>query len=397
MKKILIISYENFPFGGAPANYVRNLCKALSLEGFNIEVILPTGNVYRNLINEKNKKRGYFHSIKYFHIGFVNHPKYLISKILNIIIAFFFTPFVLLYKKIINPYDVIICYNTQLSRTLNILLVKFFIKKIIIILPEFYEKPNNGFLRKLHWFDFYFGLKFLSRYFDAYITLTSYMNTYINTSLKINKPILTIPNIIDPEYFNIPLNKNKSQIIIGYAGTPTRKDGIEDLIKSFSIIHEIYHNIKLLIIGDVINGNSVIPYLIKLSENLNCSESIQFTGLVNQQEIPKLLNSCDILALTRPTGIFAEAGFPTKLGEYFACKKPVLITSVGDINKLLINEIHAIIVEPENINQIVSGFKFLIDNPEKANKIAQNGYEWMIKNLHFKNIAPKVSNFIDKL
>ena len=89
---------------------------------------------------------------------------------------------------------------------------------------------------------------------------------------------------------------------------------------------------------------------------MKVENSITFTGLVPFSDVPRLLNSCQILALTRPSGIFAEAGFPTKLGEYFACKKPVLITEVGDMPTYFKNENHVILVEPDNINSIVNKF-----------------------------------------
>ena len=61
------------------------------------------------------------------------------------------------------------------------------------------------------------------------------------------------------------------------------------------------------------------------------------------------------MTLIRPNGVFAEAVL-TKIGEYFACKKPVGVTNVGDISTYFKNEEHVIIVEPENIKSIVNGF-----------------------------------------
>ena len=126
-------------------------------------------------------------------------------------------------------------------------------------------------------------------------------------------------------------------------------------------------------------------------------ENISFTGLVSHNRIPDLLNSCQILALTRPNGIFAEAGFPTKLSEYFACKKPVVITSVGDIPRYFSNEENVILVIPENIESIVAGFEILLKNKDLAERISQNGYNWMDQNTNYLNISPDISLFLDRL
>ena len=106
------------------------------------------------------------------------------------------------------------------------------------------------------------------------------------------------------------------------------------------------------------------------------------------------MKSCQILALTRPSGIFAEAGFPTKLGEYFACKKPVLITKVGDIPNYFKNEKHVILVEPNNIDSIVDGFEKIICNKDLSEKLSSNGYDWMKNNLDLNNVSTKLITFL---
>ena len=125
--------------------------------------------------------------------------------------------------------------------------------------------------------------------------------------------------------------------------------------------------------------------------------NVTFTGLVLFNQIPDLLNSCQVLALTRPNGIFAEAGFPTKLGEYFACKKPVLITKIGDIPLYFKNKEHLIIAEPENIYNIAEGFEIILNNPILCDKMTDNSYNWMNENLNYRNISLKLNNFINSI
>ena len=152
-----------------------------------------------------------------------------------------------------------------------------------------------------------------------------------------------------------------------------------------------------MIIGDLTNGKTLIPALKNYARNLGILEDISFTGLVSHKQMPDLLNSCQILALIRPNGIFAEAGFPTKLSEYFACKKPVLITSVGDIPRYFENEEHVVLAEPEKIESIVTGFENLINRKDLREKISLNGYCWMDQNTNYLNISPKINLFLDKL
>jgi glycosyltransferase involved in cell wall biosynthesis len=192
-----------------------------------------------------------------------------------------------------------------------------------------------------------------------------------------------------------PFIENK--ITIGYSGTPTAKDGILDLIRSFGILNKKYPNTHLLVIGDLTNGETIVPDLKNYAKSYMDLENISFTGLVSHERIPDLLNSCQILAMTRHNGIFAQAGFPTKLSEYFACKKPVLTTAVGDISKYFTNREDLILTEPENIESIVNGFEDLLNDKQLADKISLNGYNWMNLNTNYLNISSNLSKFIEML
>ena len=401
-KKILIVFNGNFPFGGAAANYIRYFAIGLSLQNNNVEVILPTGNYYGNNIDSNANRKGNINGVTYKHLCFVNHPRNYFGKTIDNIFGFFLSIFYIIRKAIRKELDLIIIYDTMFLNTLIFVsLKKMLRKKLVIILPEFYDKPKNKFisLTLINWYSFYYGIRYVVKYADSYIVLSQYMERYIREVLNSRKDILTIPNLIDPKMFdreNVkPYIKNK--VTIGYVGTPIPQGGILDLIKSFSVLIKKFKNIHLLIVGDLTNGKSLIPELKEYANKHNISESISFTGLVSHDRIPGLLHSCQILALTRPNRIFAEAGFPTKLGEYLSCKKPVLITKVGDIPKYLRNEEHVILVEPENIKSIVDGFEKILIDKKLAEKLCQNGYKWMDENLNYLNQSKRISELMNKL
>lgn len=400
-KKVVLIT-SNFPFGGASANLMRYFSLCLAKENNNVEVILPGGSFYGDKLDCNIKRTGNIESVKYRHLGFLYHPKNFFGKILDIILGLILPFFFLLNKTVKNELDIIIVYNPTMFSMVSYLITKFlFRKKLLVILPEFYEKPNSKLisLALIKWYSFYISIKYLVRYADKFIVMSDYLKQYLTTRLKKPKDILIMPNLTDPRKFEtngIPPFKT-GKTTIGYVGTPTRKDGVLDLIKSFGILNGKYKDTHLLIIGDITNGNSIVPELKKYATEVGVNEGcITFTGLQSHMVIPPLLLSCQILALTRPNGIFAEAGFPTKLGEYFACKKPVVITSVGDIPKYFKNEVHVILVEPENIESIVRGFETIITDNKLSEKLGLNGYKWMDENLNYVNQSKRISEFINK-
>lgn len=397
---IKLITHLNFPYGGASANYLRNFAFSLSEAEYEVEVLLPTGHIYGNTKAEAPQRHNQIKNITYTYLGFRVHPKSIIGKIISLIWAFFYPPIHLIYAQFKSKFKIIIAYNTHITRIASLLLYKFlFRKKMILILPEFYEKPKFNILLKLEWYNFYFGLKYFAKYADGYIVFSKMMEQYLMHDLKIKKPILIIPNITDPKDFELEHTKPflEDAITIGYAGTPTRKDGIDDLIESFArLSHRSKQKLHLLIIGDTTGHYSVIPSLKEKVKALEIGHAVTFTGLVSFTEIPTLLNSCQILALTRPKGVFAEAGFPTKLGEYMACRKPILATDVGDIPMYFESEKQVYIAQAENLESIVSGFEYIIENPREVEQMSIEAHRWMMENLDYRCVAGKLKAFLLK-
>lgn len=392
-KNIKIITNGNFPYGSASANFLRNFSLAL-IENYHIEVILPSGNYYGQSNKTKTLRKGEINAIHYRHLGYTIHPKSHVGKLLDNILAILLPFFYLFKVKINKECDLLIIYDITLFDLFFIMIFKKISRtKLIFILPEFYEKPSKG-VALIKWNNFYWGLKYLLKYADANIVLSYYLKNYLKDTLRIKKPTFILPNIIDPITFTAIKNQTQNYTI-GYVGSPTRKDGVEDLIKSFAILNKKYPNTSLLIIGDTIN--TVLPNLKIMAEKLGIINKITFTGLVPYEEVPSLLKSCQMLALTRPSGVFAEAGFPTKLGEYFACKKPVVITKVGDIPFYFEDNKHVALVEPDDIESIACGFERIMFNPDLSKMMVENAYTWMENHLNYRNVSYKVSEFLNKI
>lgn len=310
----------------------------------------------------------------------------------NLLLHLLFNP---KYKNI----DFLIKYKTDFStNVILIALCKLRNIKFVNIISEFYKKPSRKLANLLQWYDFYFGIKYLSRHADGLIVFSIYLRDYF-IHMGYKQQILITPNIIDPTNFqtSISNNVNNTFVKIGAVGTSIIKDGLLDLIKSFEIVNSIDENTYLTIIGDNLNDNSFIPYLQSEVNKRGLNNKVSFTGIVDYKMIPELLSSFDILALTRPNDVAAEAGFPTKLGEYMACKKPVVVTSVGTIKKIFDGKDIVVLVEPGNYKNIAQGIRSLIIDKKKRATFGHAGYDWMMANLAYKAISKKIVNFLHNI
>lgn len=199
--------------------------------------------------------------------------------------------------------------------------------------------------------------------------LKHYFQQYGIPSSKIHIINMTV----DPSRF-IGLKKQPSKIkYIAYCGTASNtKDGVDELIKAFYLVTKTHSDVKLMIIGKTPQNDEANKNL-ELINNLGLKEKVIFTGIVSFHDMPQLLKNAEIMALDRPDNMQAKYGFPTKLGEYLLSGNPVVVTAVGDIPYYLENGVSALIVPPSDATSFSQSLIWILDNPDKAKIIGENG------------------------
>lgn len=188
--------------------------------------------------------------------------------------------------------------------------------------------------------------------------------------------IFVVNMMVDDSRFN-GLEKQETEPYIGYCGAAdNKKDGVDQLIKAFSIIHEKYPYLKLLIIGPKSPGNDNE----ELGRMLGVGDCVVFTGMISPDRMPQMLKNASILALARPSSIQAEYGFPTKIGEYLLSGNPVVVSSVGDIPFFLKDGETAYLSEPDNVNCFAEKLDYALSHSDKSKRVGECGRQIALTN-----------------
>jgi glycosyltransferase involved in cell wall biosynthesis len=162
---------------------------------------------------------------------------------------------------------------------------------------------------------------------------------------------------------NFAYRKEERTFNFLYAGSFAKKDGLETLVKAFDIFNNKYGDSKLNLIGDT-NHHSYV-------QGLLINDNIKYLGYV--EDYFNVLFKSDVLCMTRSNSKFANAGFPHKIAEYLSTGIPVICSDVSDIKYYLENKKDAMIISPDNVNELIEAMEFLYLNKERANNIGQNG------------------------
>jgi len=171
------------------------------------------------------------------------------------------------------------------------------------------------------------------------------------------------------------ITKQSVEPYIAYCGKVSLyKDGVDTLIKAFSIFHKSYPEYKLMIYG-YFESESTKDRIYKLINELNLSNSVVCPGSLSPEDLAQALANASILALARPNNEQAKYGFPTKLGDYLSTGNPVVVTKVGEIPDFLADKENAILSEPDSETDFAEKLIWVASHPTESLRIGLAGKE----------------------
>ena len=191
---------------------------------------------------------------------------------------------------------------------------------------------------------------------DLVVTSSEPLRQKLNS---FNKNILITENGFDPDLFRpIPKEKIRAQLniplgdtVIGYFGSITGDLGIEVLLKSIEILQKQIPGFRLLLAG--LNGMNLdlkVP-------------GVDFRGFLPQQEIPALINACDVVIIPYLPSKQVQQSNACKIAEYIACQVPIVATNVSNHAKIFVDAPQSL-CEPGNPESMARAIQAQFDSPQ---------------------------------
>jgi glycosyltransferase involved in cell wall biosynthesis len=398
-KNLIVVTDSDFPSGSASAKLLRLLCYGFSENNWSVSVLLQKGKQNRNI--EENEVEGCFQrKISYKYFAWKYRPKNFIAKFIDSSICFFGVIFKLIHLKILQQVDYVLVYNHFGVQNLSPLIICKVIRIPVVSYVADWLTKDVSFPKKsqvLKYWNFQLRMKYINFLYDGIISTSTYINDYYHRKHFESNRLYILPNLIEkPTEFDIYSEKEyprSHKIRITFSGKPTWTNGGEMLLDIFSKVHQLYNDCELIIIGDQLGNKQLLPLLKDKAQELGVANNVIFTGMISYQRVIQILQTSDIFILPRPSGKFAEAGFPTKLGEYLAARKPVIVSKVGDIPNYLTHKQNILLCKPGDIECFVENIIWLINNPSEASDIGENGFKWVIDNLDYNNATKKIIKY----
>jgi glycosyltransferase involved in cell wall biosynthesis len=295
-----------------------------------------------------------------------------------------------LYKKALNL-DANIYHFHDPELLLVGLLLKIKGKKVIYDVHE--DVPRQilsktwipKILRKIISFLFNTLEKNIAKYFDAIITATPFIYNIFtkynkNTYAINNYPILKTTNY--NEYF---WEKKKKSIC--YIGGITKIRGLKNVIKSLKNI-----DCKLVLGGFFSN-----KFFEERLKSLEEWKKVNYKGFLNRKEVYDVFKYCLaglVTFLPEPNHINSQ---PNKMFEYMSAGLPVICSNFKLWKDIVEGSECGICVNPLDPKEIAEAIRFILENPEKAKKMGENGLKAVKEKYNWEKEEKKLLEVYSKL
>ncbi len=157
---------------------------------------------------------------------------------------------------------------------------------------------------------------------------------------------------------------SNTDIIIGTVANLRPVKRLHTVVEAAKALIPQYQNLKFIFIGEGPDRES----LESLISQYNLSEYFLLPG--SSQEIPSVLAAFDIALLTS-----SNESFSNSLIEYMASNLPIAATRVGGNSEAITHNETGLLYELEDKNGLTNSLKFILDNKEKSQSIADKAKE----------------------
>ncbi len=167
--------------------------------------------------------------------------------------------------------------------------------------------------------------------------------------------------------------KLEDRFLICYIGTMGNAHGLETLLAAAEELRTALPNAMFLLIGEGAEKERIVE--LAAARGLT---NIQFLGQQPRERIPAYVSSADLcLVMLKKTELFKTV-IPTKLLEYMACERPVIVAVDGQARQIVEEASAGVFVEPENSKALVKAILDLVGDPERRRQMGTSGRQYIV-------------------
>ena len=213
-------------------------------------------------------------------------------------------------------------------------------------------------------------------------------DSYIKNYKKHNN-ILVLRNYPILSYVVRSSEVKTSRPTLVYVGGISEARGVLELVQSTRLLKPKYENILLILVGQIYSI-SLEEKIRKLLEQFGLQDNVRLVGKVKHEEIYDILLRCHIgMVILHPEPNYIES-LPTKLFEYMAAGLPVIAFNFPLWKEIVEGNNCGLTVNPLNPREIAKAVEYLLEHPDEARKMGENGGKAVVGKYNWETESRKL-------
>ncbi|WP_265501165.1 glycosyltransferase family 4 protein [Paracoccus beibuensis] len=248
---------------------------------------------------------------------------------------------------------------------------------------------------------------FVASQADLVLTLNEPMRSELVRRGVRQERVALAPNAADPHRF-VPRPRNAalaaqlgigpSEIVIGYIGSFSRYEGLDDLIMAAAKLAERSSSFRVLIVGsDHQAGSPEVARLRAMVEEHGLSGRVTLPGRVPAETVSDWYSLIDIAPIPRKSCTVTQLVSPLKPLEAMAMGKVVVVPDLPALTDIVSHDRTGIVYGSRQPDGLANALGSLLDDPDQLKGLGQHARDWVVQERNWQTCTQASADAIRAL
>lgn len=203
--------------------------------------------------------------------------------------------------------------------------------------------------------------------------------------------LVPLINAVDLDSFSSPaalpeaIDKYDAHFVLSYIGGIGTDRNLELVTRALPLLISKIHNVHLLLVGK--NQGRTIDRLRELADSLGVSGYVTFVGEVPFEHVPAYMGLSQVGIVCHMPSLHTHTTTPHKLFQYMAMAKPVIVTDVRPLRRIVESENCGFVVHWDDPEEMAEAILRLYEDPEYARQVGANGQQAVREKYNWDKIS----------
>jgi glycosyltransferase involved in cell wall biosynthesis len=173
--------------------------------------------------------------------------------------------------------------------------------------------------------------------------------------------------------------KRGRPLLIGYVGVMAPQDGVDHALRALALLAARRDDWHAIFAGE----GDARTELSQLTDELGLRDRVEFVGWIDDEEIGRLLSSCDVCLAPEPYSPLNDVSTMIKIAEYMAYSRPVVAYELRE-SRFVAGEA-AVYATASDVASFADCLEELLDDPRRRARMGRAGRERVERELSWEN------------